>query len=60
VNWQRSTATSDAGSRRATALDTSIKTAKLNFIGPQVRLAHVLEHLPGYPAERIANPLTKN
>ena len=57
-NWMF--AGSDAGGRRAAAVNTLIQTCKLNNIDPQAWLAHVLARLPDHPAKRIDDLLPWN
>ena len=57
-NW--TFAGSDAGGRRAAAIDTLIETAKLNDIDPQAWLADVLARLHDHPAKRISELLPWN
>ena len=54
-NW--TFAGSDAGGRRAAAMDTLIGTAKLNDVDPRAWLADVLARLPGHPAKQVADLL---
>ena len=54
-NW--TFAGSDAGGRRAAAMDTLIETAKLNDVDPRAWLTDVLARLPGHPAKHVADLL---
>jgi hypothetical protein len=51
---------SDAGGRRAAAIYSLIKTAKLNGINPQLYLANLLARIADHPARRIAELLPWN
>jgi transposase len=57
-NW--TFAGSDEGGRRTAAMFTLVNSCKLNGVDPQAWLAHVLAHLPDYPASRIAELLPWN
>ena len=51
---------SDAGGRRAAAIDALIETAKLNGLNPQHYLTDVLARIADHPARRIVELLPWN